>query len=99
MLFALASRIFRDLNAADTDDLHQLKQILSAYPVVTDDSLEPLRVTEALDVTQTLVTFGVNTSGMPGADFYLTINSDDSVLYSDGMGENNVPIYPMNTGG
>jgi hypothetical protein len=48
----------------------------------------------ALEVASTHVTFGVNTSGLPGADFYLTITAEDGVLYSDGMDENEVPIHP-----
>tara|TARA_B110000046_G_C12952246_1_gene380680 strand:+ start:346 stop:666 length:321 start_codon:yes stop_codon:yes gene_type:complete len=94
-LFHLAFRVFSDLAGASEDDVDSLKQILSSYEMVMDGDPSELRFCPALDVDETHVCFGLNTSHLPGADFYLTIKSDGNVLYSDGMVEYNVPIYPI----
>jgi hypothetical protein len=92
MLFALVNRVFTDLHTASESDLCELKNLLRSYDVV-DESSAPLSICNPpLVVASTHVTFGVNTSGMAGADFYLTIKADNSVLYNDGMGENYIPI-------
>jgi hypothetical protein len=93
-MFALAKRVFRELKARvkDIEQLDDLKDFLRSFKVC-DEVLAPLRIS-AFEATQAQVTFGVNTSGVPGTDFYLTILSDDTVLYSDGVDENNVPIRP-----
>lgn len=92
-LFLLAFRVFSDLAAASEEDVGCLKRTLSSYEVVMDEDPSELRFCPALDVDETHVCFGVNTSQLPGADYYLTIKSDGNVLYSDGMLEYNVPIY------
>ena len=94
-LFLLAFRVFSDLGAASEEDVGFLKRTLSSYEVVMDEDPSELRFCPALDVDETQVCFGLNTSQLPGADFYLTIKSDGNVLYSDGMLEYNVPIYPI----
>eukprot|EP00966_Prymnesium_polylepis_P254145 5873475-Prymnesium_polylepis.1 len=73
-LFALAVVVFSDdLQTASVVDVHELKEKLRLYAEI-DESMHSLRLS-ALDCTQTQVTFGVNTSGIEGADFYLTIRS------------------------
>lgn len=93
-LFASFSRL-SDLGAASEEDVGFLKRTLSSYEVVMDEDPSELRFCPALDVDETRVCFGLHTSQLPGADFYLTIESDGNVLYSDGMLEYNVPIYPI----
>lgn len=91
-LFALATRVCGNVVEATDEDLNLLKGMLREYTQVIDEDLSPLRVSTAFEVTDTHVTFGVNTSGMSGSDFYLTVRSDSSVLYSDGMDENDMPL-------
>jgi hypothetical protein len=91
-LFSLAVTVFSDLQMAFAGDVHELKEQLRLYAEI-DESMHSLRLSE-LDMTPTQVTFGVNTSGLAGADFYLTIYPNDTVAYGDGMQENNILIYP-----
>jgi ABC-type proline/glycine betaine transport system substrate-binding protein len=91
-LFALAVAVFSDLQMAFVGDVHELKEQLRLYAEI-DESTHSLRLSE-LDITPIQVTFGVNTSGIEGADFYLTIFQNDTVAYHDGMEENNILIYP-----
>ena len=93
-MFALATRVFGHADGASEPALSELKDYLRPYDVI-DESLAPLRICmPALEVAQTHVMFGVNTSGLPGSDFYLTITTNENVFYSDGMSENDVLLRP-----
>lgn len=67
--------------------------MLRQYKRVIGDSVEKIEVLDALKATDAQVTFGVNTFGTEAFDFYLTVLSDDSVLYSDGVDENEIPVH------
>ena len=93
-MFALATRVFGPEDGPSGPALSELMDLLRAYEVV-DESLAPLKLcAQPLELGSTHVTFGVNTSGLQGADFWLTITKDDNVFYSDGMGENYVLLQP-----
>jgi hypothetical protein len=94
-MYSLAVSIFSNLVDAPQPDVDAFKNMLRAYDVV-DESLAPLRLHAPLCVNDDKVTFGVNTSGIKGVDFYLTClnDNDNTVLYSDGMDENDVPLVP-----
>ena len=92
-LFALAHRVFTKPQRANSE-VDKLKESLLPYDIHRE-AIVPLSVCfPALEVSDTDVTFGLNTSGLPGPDFFLTINQDDSVLYSDGFDEIAIPMYP-----
>ena len=94
-MFALATRVFGSDDGQSELSLSELKDLLRAYEV-TDESLAPLKLcVKPLDLEPTHVTFGVNTSGLQGADFWLTITKEENVFYSDGMDENDVLLQPM----
>jgi hypothetical protein len=89
-LFSLATRVYTDLIKASNEDVDALKERLRAYHVV-DESVALLRLHPSIALTEASVCFGANTSGLPGADFYLTVTNTGQVLYSDGMSEVDVP--------
>ena len=92
-MYELAVSIFSNLVDAEQQDVDAFKNMLRAYCVV-DESLAPLRLHAPLCVNDEQVTFGVNTSGLNGVDFYLTVAKDNTVLYSDGMDESYVTLVP-----
>ena len=94
-VFTLATRVCANVADATDADLMCLKQILRQYKRLQraiDESEQTLRVSDAFEATDARVTFGVNTSVMEGSDFYITVLNDDTVLYSDGVDENEISM-------
>ena len=75
-----------------------LARELKRYELVTRSLVHPKpepTLTSVLDCDEGEITFAVNTSGLPGGDFYITATRDGRVFYSDGMGENDVQLWPQ----
>ena len=84
--------MYRDLARAEDADIDKLKALLWPYvrETLSNNDHDNLRFRDWCDIEVTRISFLVYTPQMD--TFYLTVKSDDSVLYSDGAQEYDVPI-------
>jgi hypothetical protein len=82
--------VYENLMTADQEDVDALKDLVRHAMCLTDE--EPLKLTSFVDRDEKSLTFGVNTSALPGADYYISVHDDGAVFYHDGMNENHVSL-------
>ena len=94
-IWKLVVRVYENLMTADQEDVDALKDLVRSVACgIIDEKppFQPLKLTSFVNRGEGSLMFGINTSGMGGADYYIGVHENGAVFGHDGMDENNVPL-------
>ena len=97
-MYSLVMKVYPDLMKATDEDISKLKTTIKDIYIARGKFFEHLCLTSFFSMTTSGgIMFGVEDTQDMGTCFYIEARMDGSVLYHDGINENNVILIEPNS--